>query len=129
MALNLSTLAASKEHFDVELLHPVTGEKLEDAGKPVSITILNKASKEYRNTQAAQLNARLKSSARGPLTVEKINEDATALLVAVTVGANGLEYKGSETIDFKELYNDPEMAWLKDQVGNALEDAANFLAA
>ena len=129
MAINLSNLAiSSSEPFDVEITHPATGEVLLDNGVPVTITVLSKTSNEYRSVLAAQQNARLKRTKKQDIIVEDFTRDGVELLAAVTVGSNGLEYKGSEDVDFAELYGDVEMFWIKDQVYLALEDNANFLA-
>ena len=129
MAIDLSKLAVvSSEAFDVKLNHPATGEQLFDGDKAVAITILSKTSEEYRSMLATQQNARLKRTKNSALTIEELTKDGNDLLTAVTVGSSGLSYKGTEDINFKELYADPEMAWLKDQVYVALEDNANFLA-
>lgn len=128
MAFNLSTVAVSKESYDVQLRHPATDELLFDGDKAVTITIQSKASDVYRSAQLKQQNARLKTAGiKAPITMERIIKDGTDLLIAVTVGASNLEYKGSTDIDFSVLYNDPEMYWLKDQVFASLEDTAGFL--
>lgn len=133
MAINLSSLATTKETFNVELKHPATGEVLLDNGAPVTITILGKSSKEYRELSAAQNNKRFNQgikAKKAEFDQEAVQKDYSELLAAVTVGANGLEYDGKENsdIDFLKLYNDVNLTWIKDQVSVELENVANFLA-
>lgn len=128
MALNLKSVAAV-ETTRVHLVD-ASGEHLyDDAGNKVEIEIYGKASKQYRQA-LAELN-RKNIQRKGKAQPYSVNlEDSVEILVAITKAAYNLDMGDGplETNDqFRALYSDTGLFFIKDAIQEALEDGANFL--
>lgn len=134
MSFDISTIQVA-DTFDVVIISPATGEPLlNDEKKPVSITVHSPASKPFKAAQAAsnaKMVKRIKSKGKVDETPEEMAATTASFLAAITVSLNGFSYKGDaagvET--FRELYADPKMGWLTEQVNREAGDWANFTQA
>lgn len=131
---DINTLAL-KDTTTLQLRHPVTGDLLfadNDEKKPVEVELFGTSSKEYRNAVTAMQNRQLKRQAKKEkASVEVMRHEGIELLVACSAGSKNLSIGGKPVKtadDFRELYSDRKLSWLKDQVDEALGDVANFLA-
>lgn len=118
------------ESTTLHLAHPVNGEKLYvDAknklttsvtDKPVTITVASTSSREYRSAITAMQNRKIKREREGKkMTAEIQREEGLALLTAVCLDADNLDYKGSlvkTEADFRALLSDDGLSWIKGQI-------------
>jgi len=121
--LNVSAAGSS----ELTLRHPATGEDLYDGDNPVTVTLLGKDSKEYRQAVARTANSRLRN--RKVQTVEQAQQDGIDLLSAVTLGWQGITENGEPLEctqhEVKRVYR--EYAWIREQVDEFVDDRSNFL--
>lgn len=125
----------------LQLTHPVTQELLWDDEKkktgPVRIRLLGADSKKHRSKEYAARNRRLKQMGRGGkrgglmagVTAEGLEEDATEVMVACTLGWENIQLAG-QPLEFtpdaaRSLYSEHE--WIREQVDEFIADRANFL--
>lgn len=119
--------AAADRGAELHLLHPATDEPLYgDDGKPVTIRLLGKDSREYR-------------AALGEVAEKQVGKKRTTLAAAE---AGGIELNARATAGWhnignkegpikfsvdaaRELYHDSP--WIKEQVDKFVDDRANFL--
>ena len=130
----LDTKQGSDEGREMILLHPATNlPVLQDDDKtPVTIKLAGIDSQRYRDVQREISDARIKSTRRTPLTTEELENDGIRILVACTMGSDGVIVSG-ETVDLSV----PEQAWrfyrrftwARDQVDRYIAQRANFLKA
>lgn len=127
---DINTLAVSPS-TSVHLKHPATGEELfEDADKkkPVKISVYGPGSKEYRAAQSQVTNENLARRRKG-VTAESMERSRVEVLARCTSGFENFGYKGQPFSSdvAREMYADPAMVWVRDQVEEALGDLGNFL--
>lgn len=130
---DISTLALKADH-ELHLKHPLTDAKLyadDDETKPVVIMLYGSASKQYRkhvmDMQTRQLRRQAKKEKP---SAEVYSEESTELLVACSAGSKNLSNDGkpvSTAEDFRKLYSDPSLSWIRQQVDEAIADVGNFL--
>ncbi len=127
MALNLkstSVVETTRVH-----LSDATGEKLYDEnGNPAQLEIFGKASKQYKNA-LAELSRKSLARKGKPQPFSVNVADNIDLLVAITKAAYNFDVgNGPLTTpdDFKALYSDASLFFIKDQAQEALEDNGNF---
>jgi hypothetical protein len=132
MALNLSKLALN-ETATIQLTNPEDGSLLygDDAQtQPVTVTVYGTSSKVYRQALDAMSKRSLARGTKKP-SLEVMREESTGLLVACSIKIDNLELDG-RAIDtsaiFKEIYNDLQFSWVREQVDAALSDVSSFLA-
>lgn len=131
MAFNIN----SKEVSETTLLHlvdPATDEKMyaDDKEKePLTIELYSKGSKQYRNALAAVKRKSVKRNNKVQSLEVDIEDNAeflaTVSKVAVNFDMNGKPIDSYEA--FKELYGNPKLFWIRDQVDATIQDTANFL--
>lgn len=128
---NLSTARKADTGAVLEVLHPIDDTKL-----GITITLVGQDSEIHRafvNRQANKLRQKI-TPGRGymPPSIEKDQEQATELLVACTLGWEGMAMGGKDypfsPDNARALYSDPGYAWLREQVDRFIADRANFLA-
>lgn len=127
MAFDLSEYkAAAVDVADIDIVHPVTGQSL-----GMKIQVLSIDCDEYRK-EAMRLqneNIRYYRKNRGKTTAERIAQEALDLLVAVTVGWQGLLENGQPVPFTKEncqrIYTD--YPFIKEQVDEFVGDRRNFI--
>lgn len=124
---NLDLVAASNDGYDVELLHPISGEK---AG--ITITVTGRdgdAFKKARNKQYRERLAKAQKSKKPSIDPETIEDQSIALMVAATVSWKGMELNGEalectpENVT-KVYKNYP---WICEQIDTAVNDRALFM--
>lgn len=129
---SLNTTKACNAGADVEIRHPVTNVPL-----GMTIRVLGRDSDTFKEHTRDTLNARLRREAmaakRGKdadlRTVETIEQENMDLLVACTVGWNGVVLDGKELpfeeANIRKVYKD--YPWIYDQVNEAIGTLENFL--
>lgn len=118
------------ETATLNLVDPETGVEMEEDGKPVSIEIYGKASKQHRKAVEV-LNKRIEKRGNRKVSLDEMKKDSIDFLVAISVSTTNFvddEDKPIETAEqFAELYSDDEISWIRDQVSNFASDDVNFL--
>jgi len=123
----LNTRVACEEGADLEVLHPVTKEKL-----GCVIRLIGADADSYRDAMNRRVDARVAALQRGKTATAEDNErEQIALLVAATrnwtgIVENGEALKFSEA-EAKRIYT--QYPWLAEQVNAFITDRANFLRA
>lgn len=130
MDLNsLKTVKADKG-ATMEVVHPATEEVIPG----LTITLLGHDSAVYRKIQNAKNQAIINRMTKGKkivdLDVEKLAEATIDDLVKLTVKWTGFEMDGKPLEptpeNFALVYNDPLLAWIKDQALEFVANRANF---
>lgn len=143
--MDLSNLAVSQEAFELEILHPVTGEVLKDKedefdekgkltskGKAFTVSILSSDTNQSKKVMSDTLRDARKKTKGGK---EELTERETYLiqcraLARVTTGCylilGGEKVKHSEDAMF-DLISNPSYTWLKNQIQNGLDNRENFI--
>lgn len=116
------------------IVHPVNRQPLRDTeGKEAFIDVYSGDSEVARKHQRAMAKRRLAVRGnRGRQSIEELEAESTALLAALTAGWYLLGLNGEPlgvlfTPDnARELYADPAVSWLREQVDEYAGDRANF---
>lgn len=115
--------------------HPKTGQPLRDAeGGEAWIDLLSSDSEVARVFDRKITNMRLKRKTRTPLTAEELEAEGNERLAVLTKGWRLLSLSGApldpevpcSAANAAELYADPSMAWLREQVMDFVTSRANF---
>lgn len=126
----ISPRAACDKGFEFELRHPSDNEPL-----GAFITVTGKEGTAFQEHVREKANANLKrrfeAQRRGKEevpTIEKVEKDSIALLVACTVSWRNIVLNGAE-LEFSEanarkLYAE---SWIRGQVDEAIDDLGNFM--
>jgi hypothetical protein len=119
--------------FRLILVHPVTRQPLRDTeGNPAYIDHYSADSEIARKHQREVQRRRLQSRGRMKITPEELEAEAIEILAALTVGWHLVGLKGQViTTEFtrenaRDLYGDPTIAWLREQIDESTADRANF---
>ena len=117
MALTLADLAPVAA--DLELLHPITAEKL-----GVSLKVVGHDSAEFRAAMAAVMKKRV----GGHLDPEDIVAQSNDMLASLVVGWPGDEFFGGPFSKeaASKIFANPGYAWLANQVDAFTKERANF---
>lgn len=115
------------------VVHPVSRQPLRSAdGVEAFIDLYSGDSDPARRHQRAVSRRRLAVRGRAKVTPEEIETEGVELLAAITAGWNLVGLDGA-SIDVpfsienaRELYADPAVAWLRDQVDEFASDRGNF---
>jgi hypothetical protein len=131
----------SKALADTTTLHlvdPATGEFMyadNDEKQPLTIELYGRSSKQYRQWMSATLrkNEKEKEANRGKPKAKSLEQtlaDNAEFLSIVSIKATNFDL-GGKAIDnkeaFVELYSDPSLEWIGEQVSEALGDNGRFL--
>jgi len=115
------------------IVHPVSRQPLRDAdGNEAYIDLFSGDSEPARKHQRTAQRRRIAMRGRGKITPEEIEADSVELLAALTAGWMLLALDGARLdVPFsienaRELYADPSVAWLRDQVDEFAAERANF---
>lgn len=129
---DLNSIAMDIENaVPMELLGP-TGQPCfyadgEDS-KKVIFDLLPQNSDKGTTVSRANLNRRLQS--KRPVDAIMLENEQTEVLVACTVGWNGLVLDGKDfpysESNARQLYSDPHYAYIRNQAQTFIGDAANF---
>ena len=131
--MDLNTLKAS-ETVEVHLEHPATGEKLyadDDNKKPLIIVMATTMSKKFRAIKLANDNdmiLRQKKNHKFELTSEYIADRHINALTQMTEGVKNLTLDGKTITpaNIRDVYADPNFAWLKDQADAGSGEVSGF---
>lgn len=115
------------------VVHPVSRQPLRDKdGNEAHIELFSGDSEHARKHQRTVTRRRLAMRGRGKLSAEELEAEAIELLAALTTGWVLLDFDGN-AIDVaysqdnaRELYGDPGMSWLREQVDEFVADRGNF---
>lgn len=125
---NLDVVKSSGMGFELELLHPISGEKL-----PMSLTVLGKDSEEFQEATLEQQRARILSASRKKKMempdMNEVKRTTIILLASVTVAMKGFVENGKPISYSREAVIDlyTRFPWILEQVDAAVNDRANFL--
>jgi hypothetical protein len=131
--MDLATLditKAANEGAVMEVLHPVEGTVLkDDAGKPITITLIGQDSEKVKKRQRVEMNKRLKGGRRQTMTAEELEEQGLQLLAFCTLSWSGIKLDGQDldcnAANAVIVYQ--RLPWMKEQVDAFVGDRANFL--
>jgi hypothetical protein len=118
------------------ILHPITRQPIKDGdGKEAYVDLYSSDSEAARKHQRAVTKNRLALRDRGKVTPEQLEVENSGLYAALTAGWYLVSLAGAPidvpcTVDSaSELYANPELAWLREQVDAFVVDRGNFLKA
>lgn len=103
--------------------------------QPLTIELYGRSSKQYRNWMSKTLRKQEaeKQANRGKLKTKPLEEtlrENAEFLATVSIRAENFDMNGvaidSEAM-FVQLYSDPSLSWIGDQVSEALSENSNFL--
>lgn len=103
--------------------------------QPLTIELYGRSSKQYRQWMARTLRKQEaeKAANRGKLKSKPLEEtlrENAEFLATVSIKATNFDMNGvaidSEDM-FVQLYSDPSLSWIGDQVSEALSENSNFL--
>lgn len=130
MDLNSINVTQSAElGAEMELEHPVTGEVIaDDAGKPISFSLMGMDSVAYRNKQREIQSRRMTKMMKGKGSPILSDTDACELLADCTKGWSGVVLDGKPVKFSAKAAFDLYMAhhWIREQVDTFIADRANF---
>lgn len=117
------------------ITHPVTGEPLVDTGgKPAYIDIYSADSQRARVYKRNATQKRLDMRSRDAVSAVALENESYGLLAELTAGWYLVDINTRTPIDVpfttqnaRELYREPEMTWLHDQVDVFAGKRGNFL--
>ncbi len=122
------------ETATLNLVDPITGIDLEEDGKPVSITVYGKSSKQHRKAVEALLKKEEKleaSKKKGSALLDERRANSIEFLMAISVSTDNLVDADNNPVEsaeqFKELYSDEEVSWIRDQVSAFASVDTNFM--
>lgn len=129
---------ALQDSTTLHLVDPATGEFMyadENEKQPLTIELYGRSSKQYRQWMSATLrkNEKEKEANRGKAKAKSLEQtlaDNAEFLSIVSIKASNFDLAG-KPIDnkeaFIELYSDPSLEWIGEQVSEALGDNGRFL--
>ena len=129
--MDLKDLTPKSNTVEVILVHPQTGEELQnDDGTPMSITLYAQHSHEYKTVFYAMTDERLKVMSKGgkvelkSADIEKANLEA----LAKTTKECNITFDGKKpeltVANASEIYT--EVFWIKDQLEVAVANLLDF---
>ncbi len=121
------------EPYRLVLVHPVTRQPMRDSeGNEAYIEHYSSDSEIAKKYQRSVQRRRLAMRGRAKITPEELEAEGVELLAALTAGWYLVDLKGNK-IDLpfsqegaRELYNNPAVGWLRDQLDESTADRANF---
>lgn len=132
--MDLSKFKVDSENQTAELqvLHPVTFEPLENEGKPVVIVLHGPDSQAQKKVVRGFQNDAIKQGMKKKkmnISSEQLEARALALDVASTADWKNLTYEGKQLKctpeNVKKVYS--ELPWLREQVEEFISERSNFL--
>jgi hypothetical protein len=119
--------------YRLTLLHPVTRQPMRNGdGKNAYIDHYSADSEIARKMQRTVQRRRLAMRGRLKITPEELEAEAVDILAALTAGWYLVDLKGN-VIDLefsqdhaRELYSDPAISWLREQLDESAADRGNF---
>lgn len=130
MSIDLGQFETGTEGEWLEILHPVTGQPIDDEEGALRVELVGKDSKQYRKAQRVITERRLKSRSKANrFDADALEQEAIDILVACTLGWEGFADDG-ETLEcnpsnVRKVYT--KYPWLKEQVDEFVDDRGNFM--
>lgn len=132
---SLDTASTADQGAALELRHPATNAVLtKPDGSAITITLAGTDSERHRRAARAATNRRLKNSTgrrQNTLTAEEIEGDGIDLLVASTIGWDGVMVDGQPLAytpdNARKLYK--RFSWVTEQAEAFVAERGNFLKA
>lgn len=107
------------------VLHPATGVETD-----IKIRLSGTDSSIYRNWLIRSVNKKANTKKQKKVSFEEAEQSSTELLAALTLSWEGIEAGGKELKFTHEaavdLYADPNMKWLREQVDEFVGERSNF---
>ena len=121
---SLDSAAKADDGAALEVLHPVSGEKL-----GMVIRLAGADSTVHRKATAAIANRRAKGGFRRTINLDDLQTESIEVLARCTLGWSGVVLDGKDVPLSKEaavtLYT--RFPWLREQVETFISDRANYL--
>jgi hypothetical protein len=132
--MDLATLEP-KPGATITLRHPVSGEPLvDDKNVPVTIDIVGVDSPQFQTRRRSIANKRLTAAGnrKSRMTAEDLEVEAIGTLVSCVTGWSSNLELGGRPLEYsrtnaRELLT--RLAWVREQIDEAIADRANFLPA
>jgi hypothetical protein len=119
--------------FRLTLVHPVTRQPMRDHdGNPAYIDHYSADSEIARKHQRTIQRRRLAMRGRMKITPEELEGEAVDILAALTVGWHLVDLRGDvielkfSQEDARDLYSNPAVSWLREQIDESTADRSNF---
>lgn len=125
MDLDALKIAEKSEEGEIlTILHPVSFEETD-----IKIKLAGMDSARYRN-KVKQIAEKEKVRKKTNIDFDGIEKRGAEILAACTIDWKGIQ-RGGDTIPFSyenavELYSDPNLRWLREQVDEFIANRANF---
>jgi hypothetical protein len=132
---DLNVTAPADSGTVIELEHPVTGKPLvDDEGKPYYVDALGDDATEVRKIDRKHADRRAEKIRRGKdwADADTLETESIERLTAATRGWY-LPPMGGKTVEFnritaREVYGNPGLSWIVEQVTRAMRDRKRFFA-
>jgi len=129
---NYKSLSSEEGEF-MQLHDPRTDEVVTNTeGKPVRIRLVGVDSPRFRNKQQEYMNRRLNRNKLKIGTAEQLESERIELLVACTIGWEGMIRNGQDwpfsAENARLLYSEPSLKWIRDAVDEFVGERSNFLS-
>lgn len=125
---------ASDKVFRLELTNPITGQPIRDAeGNAAYIDLLSSDSQAARDFDRKLLDRRVSQKISKP-DARQLEADANERLVTLTKGWYLVALDGTvldipfNAVNARELYSEPSVTYVREQVAEAIDDRGNFSA-
>lgn len=119
-----------QETATLNLFDPDTKEELEVDGKPVSITVMGQANPKYLKAVEVLRAADDKRKGR-KATLAESRADSVNFLASISVSSDNLVDDSDEPVltkeQFKELYDNDKISWIREQVSTFAGEPTSFL--
>lgn len=119
------------EGIEVEIRHPVTGEKL-----GLSVRVASYQSERVKKVQRKLANVAMREQRRNPkkaATVDEVEEKAHDIMVAAIISWSGFERDGKPLDctpeNVRAVLSNPDLWFIAEQIDKAAEDQQGFLTA
>ncbi len=122
---------AFDDGFDVDIVHPTTGQKL-----GMKVRVASYQSQKVREVQRRLANANIRDQKRNPKktqTVEEVEERAIDVMVAAVLSWEGFERAGKPIECTREnvraVLANPDLWFIGEQIDRAADDQQAFIKA
>ena len=121
---SLDSAAKAEDGAELEVLHPISGEKL-----GIAIRLAGTDSAVHRKATTAIASRRTKGGFRRNINLDDLQAESIEILARCTLGWSGVVLDGKDVPPSKEaaaaLYT--RFPWLREQVETFISDRANYL--
>ena len=121
---SLDSAAKAEDGAELEVLHPISGEKL-----GIAIRLAGTDSAVHRKATTAIASRRTKGGVRRNINLDDLQAESIEILARCTLSWSGVVLDGKDVPPSKEaaaaLYT--RFPWLREQVETFISDRANYL--